>query len=163
MKFHSKYQAGASLMEVLITLLIVGIGLLGVAALQGNSVRYLRIANQRSEAVQIAYDISDRMRSNANGLAGYSYTGGAVPSQDCLTDCSPSLLAKRDMYEWITDLSTRLNGGRAVIVPALVNTQTVYDVTVIWLEAGLSGIDSNCPASANPASGERCFGLRIVP
>ncbi len=165
MKINPKWQIGSSMLEVMVTIIIVGVGLLGVAAMQANSVKYLRIANQRSEAVQLAYDLGDRMRSNGAALSKYVLTDSSNPSATSCksTSCTAEQLANRDLYEWTNDLKNRLNGGRAILSTTLVNTQTVYDLTVIWKEAGLTGKDSTCPSGLTTADGERCFGLRIVP
>ena len=58
-------SAGFTLIEVLVALIIVSIGLLGLAGLQATSVRFNQQAYLRSQAVQQAYDMADRIRANA--------------------------------------------------------------------------------------------------
>ena len=56
--------SGFTLLEVLVALVILSIGLLGLAGLQAASLRYNHSSYLRSQATLIAYDIVDRMRAN---------------------------------------------------------------------------------------------------
>ncbi|MDT8410195.1 MAG: type IV pilus modification protein PilV [Wenzhouxiangellaceae bacterium] len=62
--FDKRHQAGVSLIEILITLLILAIGLLGLAALQGFSLQTGQASYQRTQAVNIAYEVADYARAN---------------------------------------------------------------------------------------------------
>ena len=62
-------QSGTTLLEVVVTIVIISIGLLGLAGLQLNSMKFQKSASQRSEAVQSAYDLSERMRANGAGVS----------------------------------------------------------------------------------------------
>ena len=62
-------QAGSSLIEVLIAVLVVSVGLLGTAGLQLASLKNNQSAMQRSEAVVLTYSILDRMRANRDVAA----------------------------------------------------------------------------------------------
>ncbi len=64
-------QSGFSLLEVLIAIVITSIGLLGLAAMQATGLRNNHSAYHRSQATVLAYDIADRMRSNASSMASY--------------------------------------------------------------------------------------------
>jgi len=70
--FHKiKYLNGFTLLEVMISLLILSIGLLGIAALQANSLKTNHGAYQRTQAIFLAYDMMDRLRANRTAaLAG---------------------------------------------------------------------------------------------
>ncbi len=66
-----KHLQGFTLLEVLIALLILSIGLLGIAALQANTLRLNHGAYQRTQAIFLAYDMMDRLRANrVAALAG---------------------------------------------------------------------------------------------
>ena len=66
-----KHLSGFTLLEVMIALLVLSIGLLGIAALQANSLRTNHGAYQRSQAIFLAYDMMDRLRANRTAaLAG---------------------------------------------------------------------------------------------
>ena len=65
-------NAGFTLIEVLIAMLVLAVGLLGLAGLQATSLRNNQSAYNRSQATQLAYDIADRMRANSAGIASYT-------------------------------------------------------------------------------------------
>ena len=65
--------AGFSLIEVMVAVLVLGVGLLGFALLQTMSVRFTQSANQRTQATNLAYDMLDQMR--ANRIAAGQYVG----------------------------------------------------------------------------------------
>ncbi len=59
-----KTNTGFTLIEVLIAMLVLAVGLLGLAGLQATSLRNNQSAYNRSQATQLAYDLADRMRAN---------------------------------------------------------------------------------------------------
>jgi len=67
--YSGNKQRGFTLLEVLIALLVLSIGLLGLAALQTTGLRSNEMASMRTTATQLAYDISDRMRANPGRAA----------------------------------------------------------------------------------------------
>lgn len=98
--------AGAGLIEVLIAVLVMGIGLLGIAALQATSLRNNQSAQGRSAAVIQSYAILDAMRANREGARSGQYNTDyicAAPSGDSL--------ATRDLASWIAALGEALPGG----------------------------------------------------
>ncbi|OIN48797.1 type IV pilus modification protein PilV [Pseudomonas azotoformans] len=67
----SRYQAGTTLIEVLVAVLILTIGLLGAAVIQLNALKYTDSSRMTSQASFIAYDLLDRIR--ANSAADYTW------------------------------------------------------------------------------------------
>jgi type IV pilus assembly protein PilV len=65
--FVSRRSGGFSMIELLVAVLVMGIGVLGITALQMVSLQNNRGALQRAEAVQLAYDMMDRIRANPSG------------------------------------------------------------------------------------------------
>jgi type IV pilus assembly protein PilV len=117
-------QAGLSLVEVLVTVVLVSIGLLGIAGLQLTSVRNTNSAGQRFQATVLAEDIVERMRANrAQAVTGrYQLAvGGAVGSVG---------LAREDLLAWRAALA-ELPGGDGG-VDFIDNEATV---TVRWTDA----------------------------
>lgn len=110
---------GLTLIEVLVTLVVISIGLLGVAALQMRSLRNNFDALMRSHASALADDIADRMRSNsgavrrASGDSDYESEFGPPPKADA--DAPRALL---DVIEWKQTLAARLPAGDGEIVVA---------------------------------------------
>lgn len=113
---------GVTLIEVLVTILILSIGLLGVVGMQAVGLRNNSSANYRSQATMLAYDIADRVRANPGGLADYHFTSSSdVLSQtsvaNCLTStgCSSADMASHDTYEWLQLIAQTLPAGIATI------------------------------------------------
>lgn len=100
-------QNGFSMIEVLVTLVILAVGLLGMAGLQSVGLKNNHSSLGRSTATMLAYNIIDRMRSNCQNALDGDYNiaiGTAAPS-------SPSNQAQRDQKEWKDALGTSLAAG----------------------------------------------------
>ncbi len=156
-------QKGFSLIEVLITLLVVSFGLLGMAALIISGVRSNNIAHYRSVASKQTEDIADRMRANQAGLiAGvYDNLSATTPAGgDCATNaCSATQIATYDHAQWNTANSRLLPGGVGAVNGSLA---AGYAITLMWTEKGMNGeVDPNCPGGV--ATNTRCFVTRFAP
>lgn len=119
-------EAGATLVEVLVAVLVLSIGLLGVAGAQLASLRNNHSAWLRSEATLRAYDILDRMRANRERALAGDYDialGAAAPAG--------TSIAAVDLQEWRQALA-RLPHGDGAIARAVNGTQTLFTVTVQW-------------------------------
>ena len=66
-----RWQAGVSLVEVLVAVVVLSIGLLGLAGLQASGIRVGQSSIYRSQAAQLAYDMVDRMRVNVASAGSY--------------------------------------------------------------------------------------------
>ncbi|HKT71405.1 MAG TPA: type IV pilus modification protein PilV [Steroidobacteraceae bacterium] len=139
-----------SLVEVLVALLVLSVGMLGVAVLFVQSVRGSRTALLRTQAVNLVSDMSDRIRANATAAGAYDTTdfdgSGAgnncapEPSGDEGRNCTPENLAKYDLAKW-TEAVKALPGADAN-PPTIqyfpgdgVVTPDRYRITVTWHEA----------------------------
>jgi len=138
---------GFTLIEVLIAMLVLAIGLLGMAGLQATSLRNNQSAYNRSQATQLAYDISDRMRANTLVAANYVTTFMAVADAtvkvNCLstTGCSAADMAENDLFELKTALTTALPNGSADIT-AVAN---LYTITINWDDNRDGAINTDDP------------------
>lgn len=109
---------GFSMLEVMIAVLVVSLGLLGLAGLQTVGLRNNTSASQRTVATMLAYEMADRMRANlASVLSGdynyptYSTTNAAgQTTAACLTTtgCSSTQLALEDLYQWNQQICSQL-------------------------------------------------------
>ena len=125
-------NAGFTLIEVLIAMVVLAIGLLGLAGLQVTSLKNNQSAYNLSQATQLAYDLADRMRANVAGAATYT-TGTAATIANCknTTGCSPTEMAVNDLFEWNSAISAALpNGGTGTITIS----DGVYSITISWTE-----------------------------
>jgi len=151
-------QSGFSLLEVLIAIVITSIGLLGLAAMQATGLRNNHSAYHRSQATVLAYDIADRMRSNASSMGSYvtpvavvTPPDGADPDVDTpvidlsgcasTSGCSADLLAQSDLAQWNTDLAAALPGGTGAIALA----GGIFTISVNWDDNRDGLVDANDP------------------
>jgi type IV pilus assembly protein PilV len=115
----SSRQAGFTLLEVLVALIILAIGLLGLASLQAVGLRSNHSAQLRTQANILSYDIMDRMRANLRGLdhAGtLQYHNGTAADNDCETNnCDPGQMAAFDLFQWDAALADALPSGRGLV------------------------------------------------
>jgi type IV pilus assembly protein PilV len=117
-------QRGMTLIEALVALLVLSIGLLGVAGLQLQALRSNHGAHLRSQATILAHDIADRMRANrTEALAGaYVVDVGEVPTGTTLADL--------DVAAWKDSLAEILPAGDGAVVLA----GNVATITVQWTD-----------------------------
>jgi type IV pilus assembly protein PilV len=143
----ARRSGGFTLVEVLVSLVVLSIGLLGTAKLMLFSSRSNDSAYLRSQATELAYEILDNMRANRQQAIAGSYvtplTAAATsPGFTCIgaVACTPSNLALYDIYQWKLRLNATsgllpagaLPTGQGSVVTALVGTQTTVAITVQW-------------------------------
>jgi type IV pilus assembly protein PilV len=129
----SSYQQGTTLIEIVITVLILSTSLLAMATLQSRSLQFNKGASLRSQGNIFAYDIIDRIRINrgniSSNIAGYSADFGATPTGNTL--------AVADVAAWRQNLANVLPGGEGKI--ACDGTTRVCTITIRWSEEQLFG------------------------
>lgn len=157
-----RQQAGFTLIEVLVSSLILSIGLVGVAGLQAVSLKNNQSAYMRSQASALAYDLADRMRSNVAGANAGAYDpASAASSATCKTPvgCTAQQLAQNDLAEWNAALASNLPMGTGFVCidstpydgasaasPACDGNGTRYSVKVWWddnRDGAISVTDAN--------------------
>ncbi len=140
---HCKRAAGFSLLEVLIALVILSVGLLGIAAMISSSVKSNDSAYLRTQATALAYSIIDRMRTNQLAAQNGDYDiaiGTPAPGSSTVCDggsanCDSSALAAFDLAQWKQSLTSSTNGlpsGDGSIGTAATGGVTTVTVTVQW-------------------------------
>lgn len=139
---------GFSLLEVLITLVILAIGLLGLAGLQATGLKQNHSAYIRSQVTQLAYDIADRMRANMTAVDSYLTTdpASATVQVACTTTtgCPPDLMAKNDLYEWNLALTSVL--PPSPFHEATISIATgIYTISITWDDNRDGEINGNDP------------------
>jgi len=138
-------QCGFSMIEVLVTIMILAIGLLGLAALQSRGQQFNHAAYIRTHATLLAYDIMEKIRINedfaqqdvAEGASnGKGYVAAVRPSSslDCFAEnCTPAQLRTHDLSEWYDRLSATLPAGSGQITADNSTTPIIgYTVTITW-------------------------------
>lgn len=127
-------NSGFSIIEVLVALVVLSVGMLGIAGLYVTTLRASGSALYRTQAVSLASDMADRIRANPLGAATYT---GAPANRNCVAggvNCSAAQMAEDDLFRWRADLnSLPASAGTVVRVPG---PPQEYTITVSWTEPG---------------------------
>lgn len=150
-------QGGFSLIEVLVTVLILAFGLLGVAGLLVKGVSNSSSSEATAKASQLAGELADRMRANPRNAvqAGSNYllnSGTSVATRpDLWTDSAPTNtaaaanVARKDIRDWMAALASQLPSGRGRVT--VVDTDRRAVIEVAW---------SNCIGTLSAAEQTAC-------
>ncbi|OED40600.1 type IV pilus modification protein PilV [Endozoicomonas sp. (ex Bugula neritina AB1)] len=140
------YKNGFTLIELLIALLVISVGLLGVARLAVETQKQSQQISQRTIALELANNLMARVSANPTALAQYDDPIPANQPKDCTTNaCSTSELAQHDLWQWNQALQgatitraennavIRINTGGLVLPTAcrVINNNTVT-ITLVW-------------------------------
>jgi type IV pilus assembly protein PilV len=129
---------GFTIVEVLVSLVVLSIGLLGIGKLVLFSARANDSAYLRGQATELAYEILDNMRANRGTAVtqGYDNALATVPTNPgtCLgTTCTPTQLALYDVYTWKMRLPSLPSGQGSVVTST--TSPTTATITVQWDDA----------------------------
>jgi len=120
---------GMTLIEVLIALLVLSIGILGLATLQTASLNFNAGASQRTQATVLAYDMADKMRANRTAAQAGAYDiAFENPAPTCAAPSAAGTVAAQDISTWRMALACRLPQATGSIVRA----GTQVTLTVQW-------------------------------
>jgi type IV pilus assembly protein PilV len=124
---------GFSLVEVLVSLAVLSIGLLGLAIMQTLALTAGQGGYLRTQAVILAYDLIDRARANTLAYSAGEYDPATFPAGNPPVDCaaaacSPSDLATYDLIKWKKNVTDLLPNG-SVDVDAIGGN---YTITITW-------------------------------
>lgn len=135
-----KQRLGFTLIEVLMALLIMAIGLLGLANLQIISLKNSQSAYNRSQATLIAYDVIDRMRLNSTvtqfyltTLVGTQLTAIQTQCSQCRdlnAACTPTQIAILDLCEWQLQLSKLPLGA----IGSIHKNNELFELSIVWYD-----------------------------
>jgi type IV pilus assembly protein PilV len=141
---------GFTLIEMLAAIVVLSVGVLGVATLQLKGLRQGKGSLQATQATAFAYSLADMMRANKAGSVGYLYdaTGFSSlssPGTDCRSSqCSPAEIALFDTYYWYNDYSFTDANGQQITVPGV--KTTLGAGATAWVQCqvvGSGGCSSN--------------------
>lgn len=129
----SRAARGVGLVEVLVSVLVLSIGLLGIAAMQATALRNSQSSLERSQGIVHVYTILDAMRANPNGVAAGTYN----MAMTCAAPGGAGSVAASDRSEWITHLQENLGPTACGLVNCAAGVCTI---TVQWDDSrGTSG------------------------
>ena len=156
-------QTGFSMIEVLVTVLILSFGLLGMANLITTGMRANTAAQFRSIATQQTLDMADRMRANLAGVRAGSYDAiaASIPAaNDCFAAiCDEGQIATYDQAQWNTTNAAALPNGSGTVTVDPSNPNE-FLITLTWLEKDRGGA---AIAACGNVPDTNCFLTRISP
>lgn len=142
MNHKASSQRGVSLIEALVALLVLALGIMGMAGIQTRTLVESRATNSRAVALQMADDLLDRMQANTvirttpPATSPYLAAWGAATAApvDCFTaSCNGAQLAAFDLVQWKASLAQVLPGGDARVFQS--NTDNAqFGVLIGWTE-----------------------------
>jgi type IV pilus assembly protein PilV len=132
MKKTLQFQQGFSLVEVLATLLVVAFGFLAILKLQVQTMVDVADSNTRYVAANLAQDMGERLRANAENIDDYTMPDWGVKGDDCDSICVA------DINEWLLALQgvDALNDGEGKIT--IPTTSQIAEIEIRWSELNSS-------------------------
>ena len=141
-------HSGSSLIEVMVSLFVLAIGLMGILAMQVKSVQFNKSADTYTRAMTLANDIAERIRINPKNVTAYAST--TLPEQaptNCLASsvstaaCSAADLVNWDLYHWNETLKQSLPAGAGSITEKTLGTASYLQI-IVSFDDSRSGGDS---------------------
>lgn len=137
-KRFNKLQRGLSLIESLIALVVLAVGVMGLAGLQARMLVESRTANHRAVAIGFIDDLSNRMLLNRDAAMANNYAmAWSDPNilkdkNDCIASvCIGADLAKYDLKQWLLALNAALPNANANIFPSATDPRQI-GIAVAW-------------------------------
>lgn len=164
----AKKSRGLSLLEVLIALVIISLGLLGLAALQVSSMKKTTQTRVYDYAASSLQDLSERLAANASAAkAGYfdysnlANTDGTLPTDyNCAQSiCTTEQNAKYILRTWAVPLSTTLPSPRFSVAKTDMASGALMTLTLTW-DANLSGTGAQS-CNTQSVDGAQCHEVKI--
>jgi type IV pilus assembly protein PilV len=134
---HDRRERGFTLIEALVALVVLSIGLLGVAKLVLGAVHADDSAYMRGQATQLAYELLDEMRANRPGAIAGNYALAGANNNCSGAACTPAQLAALDVFTFLNRCAQALPAGCAAVpIPVATATDAFGDttatITISW-------------------------------
>lgn len=146
-RYAPRNQRGISLVEVMVAIVIFGVGMLGLALLQTKGAQFTKESSSRTNAIIQARSLADAMRANPQGVdpadgssSYYLYNGSVAPDPSACASNPPCNQAKKDLQAWLLNLKAGTIAGKGVPAATVARNATLgtFTVTVSW-----NGVDAN--------------------
>ena len=132
-------QRGFSMLEVLVSLMLIAIAMLGQAGMQANALKFSKGASFRMQAVMLGIELGERMEANKTGATAGSYVIATATSTvstagtDCGTaSCDATALAAYDLAQWTTRVSAILPSGTWQVTQSVAGNPSTYAIVLTW-------------------------------
>jgi type IV pilus assembly protein PilV len=166
-------QRGVTLLEVLVTILILAFGLMGLVGLQSKVQTAQADAYQRAQAVLLVEDMANRISANRVSAASYITTTPLGTGDSQPASCSALTGAARDACEWSGELRGAAEQSAGASVGAMIGARgcvaqvgtnpPVYQVTVAWQAMTDLGTPAlSCGAGSYPGAKRRAIGALVT-
>lgn len=144
-----RIQRGFSLLEVMIALVIMSIGMLGIAGLYVNSLQAGRTAMFRHNAIILASDVADRIRANRTAGIAYIDPVGNYNMCDKAVECDEAAMAANDIFLWQQQADATLPDGEVEVLFDDTGPVWTYTINVGWSEPN-EDLDYSVEIPVNP-------------
>jgi len=155
-------QRGDTMIEVLVTIIIIAVGVLGTAAMQVTTLKNLSSSHSASVAAILADDFSERMRANPSAALNNAYVHNANPGPvfpPCDAGaCSLADLATYDIGTWWQQVTAVLPSGSGQVTRNA-GTDT-FVLTVRWDDDRSGSTGTNCPTQST--NDLQCFQFNVT-
>ena len=146
-----KKAQGFTLLETLIALVVLSVGMLGIASLHVEGLRNGRSANLRTKAITLATDMAEKMRANRAGAINGDYVSAAGDlgaNNNCADDgvggatiaCDFTQMAAHDLWLWkrkLVNPQTGLPGSPTAAIISDGAVSPTLTISIFWKENGL--------------------------
>ena len=141
--YIKKAACGVGMVEVLVALVVIGIGMLGIAALYVTALQAKTTSLSRLKAITLANDMADRIRGNRLAATAYDTSVTTPANKQCAdttavaVDCVASDMAANDLFQWQSAITSSLPGSPSSSVSVVANTSSspaIYTITINWSE-----------------------------
>jgi type IV pilus assembly protein PilV len=176
---QGRHSTGFGMVEVLVTLVLLSVGLMGIAKLQLVSLRSVHASTVRGQAVLLAYDLADRMRANRFGVVDLDgvevglYNGadnatyqlpalnGCTEGAGATADCTVAEVAAHDMQEWKDSIATLLPNGKGWVCVDSDPTDDVFDASIADVDPRPAPACDNV-RSTDPVNGPIVYSINVI-
>jgi len=123
---------GFTIIEILTAVLVIAIGLIGIAALYSEALQTELGTNPRAQAARLAQQMADRVNANAVGRVGYASVVGVLCTTGSKKDTKPQTAASQEAACWQDEVEQKLPNGTGAITRDLSTNPPTYVIAVSW-------------------------------
>jgi type IV pilus modification protein PilV len=127
--------SGFTVVEVIAAILVLGVGLIGIASLYGEAVQNERETDPRARAQHLALNMAERVKANSTGRTGYASVVGVLCVKEPRS-AKPQQAAAQEAACWQDEVEENLPNGTGAITRDLSTNPPTYVVAVSWSAEG---------------------------